>query len=537
MPLSSSCRHATRRLVASGLIAVAAALGAVRAAGAQAQLPTDFYDEPILTGLAQPVSFTFLPDERIVFTELKTGNVRLVVDGALAEAPLVTIDSLETVGEETGLLGIAIDPRWPTKPYVYLYYTAIGYSIRIARFTAVGDLSDPQSATLSLDPGSKRYLVRDVISNNNNHNAGTLAFGPDSMLYASFGEDARACSSFVFKPTQLFGIIARMDVRNLPDTPGPYDLASLAPPDNPFPSHATPQGRLVYSYGLRNPFRFHIDRPTGDLYIADVGWNLREELDIATNGGEHFGWPYFEGEVAYVTNECGPPLPPSTGLTAPAFQYDRASYGGGGASIIGGVVMRPVVGSLVSFPADYDGDYLFSDYYEGFIWRIRSTGGVWSLAPAAPGQPNSRDWARGYAEVTQWTIGPDGALYYARLANDYTPGTGELRRIVYHDPNISVPTRTSRSGVAFAAPYPMPAFGAVTLSYALPRAGVVRLAVYDAFGRRVRALVSGVEQSAGEHRLRWDGRDEGGRSVAPGVYLAKLVAGGDVLERRLVIFR
>jgi glucose/arabinose dehydrogenase len=540
MPLPPNSRPAARRrTVVAGLVAalVSAALGFATGARSQVLLPTDFHDESMLTGLNQPVSFAFLPDGRVLLNELKSGRVRMVVGDAIATTdPVLTVDSLETGGEETGLLGIAIDPRWPSSPYVYLYYTAIGNTIRLARYTATGDLSNGESGLLGLDPASKRYLVRDVVSVNDNHNAGTLAFGPDSMLYASFGEDARACFSFNFDPTKLYGIIARMEVRNLPPSPGPYDLALLAPPDNPFPSHATPQGRLVYSYGLRNPFRFHIDAPTGQIFIADVGWEHYEEVDIATQGGQNFGWPYFEGDWTYVTNECGPP-PPPPGLKAPAFQYDRASYGGGGAAIIGGVVYRPATGSTTTFPAEYDGDYFLSDYYEGFIWRLHSSGGVWSLAPVVPGQPNTRDWARGYHEVTQWTRGPEGSLYYIRLANDFTPGTGEFGRIVYRDPNVGVSPRSSNASITFAAPYPTPARGEVALAYALARSAPVRLVVFDAFGRRVRVLRDGATQDAGEHRLSWDGRDDAGRAAAPGVYLARLVAGDQVRDRRLILLR
>jgi len=193
--------------------------------------------------------------------------------------------------------------------------------------------------------------------------------------------------------------------------------------------------------------------------------------------------------------------------------------------------------STTSFPAEYDGDYFFSDYYEGFIWRLHQSGGTWSLAPPVPGQVDARDWARGYPEVTQWTVGPDGSLYYARIAYDFTPGTGELRRIVYHNPLMGVPPPPHAGSVALAAPYPSPARGPVTLAYTLPQAAPVWLAIYDAFGRRVRELRTGALQDAGEHRLSWDGRDATGREAAPGVYLARLVAGDVVRDRRLVRFR
>ena len=106
--------------------------------------------------------------------------------------------------------------------------------------------------------------------------------------------------------TTLFGVIARMDVRNLPDVPGPPNKALMVPPGNPYATHPNVNARLVYAMGLRNPFRFAIDPQTGGLYIADVGWLTYEEINVAPTGGIDFGWPYFEGTQVYVTNECGP---------------------------------------------------------------------------------------------------------------------------------------------------------------------------------------------------------------------------------------
>ena len=115
--------HAPFGFAAMAIVSAVLATALLTAAPVQAQhqLPTNFQDQSLISGLDAPVSFAFLPDGRVLLNELKTGKVRMIVGGAIASTdPVFTIDSLETAGEETGLLGIAIDPRWPSSPYVYL---------------------------------------------------------------------------------------------------------------------------------------------------------------------------------------------------------------------------------------------------------------------------------------------------------------------------------------------------------------------------------------------------------------------------------
>ena len=175
--------------------------------------------------------------------------------------------------------------------------------------------------------------------------------------------------------------------------------------------------------------------------------------------------------------------------------------------MIGGVLYRPVVGSSVSFPAGYEGNYFFSDYYDGFMWRIRKNGSVWERQPTA-GQPNATDWARGYGEVTDYVEGPDGAIYYARMAYGYQAGTGQIRRITFNSHGTGVPM-LDRGDVRFAPPTPSPARGAATLTYALARGANVRLTLYDAMGRLVRRLVPATAQPAGEYPREVEWRHRG----------------------------
>ena len=197
-------------------------------------MPTGFADEIVYTGLSQPASFDYLPDGRILIVEQKTFRVRVVAGGVLAASPVLTVPDVNGAGNEQGLLGIAVDPAWPSRPFVYLYFDHTpGSVIYLVRYKVSGSLSDPSSTNLTF--GSRMNLITDIPDVASNHNAGTLRFGPDGKLYASLGEDADRCNAQ--DSTQFKGNILRLQVASLPDTgTAQPSKAALAPPDNPFPT-------------------------------------------------------------------------------------------------------------------------------------------------------------------------------------------------------------------------------------------------------------------------------------------------------------
>lgn len=162
-------------------------------ASAAIAVPSNFVSESIVTGLNQPNSLAFIPDGRIVYTEQMTGRVRLVANGHVAPTIMLTVPSLNTSGFERGLQGVAIDPGWPARPYVYLAYDRIGNFIRVVRYTATGDVNNPTGESLPLiDPA---ILIDNIPDNASNHNAGCLRFSPDGSLFVSVGEDADRCGA------------------------------------------------------------------------------------------------------------------------------------------------------------------------------------------------------------------------------------------------------------------------------------------------------------------------------------------------------
>jgi cysteine-rich repeat protein len=285
-------------------------------------------------------------------------------------------------------------------------------------FALAGDLSDGSSPNLQLVAASRYDALTDIPDGAANHNGGTLRFGPDGALYASLGEDADRCAAQ--NPSSLKGAILRLSVANLPGTgAGPPAKSTLVPAGNPF-SGPDDNARLVFAYGLRNPFRFQIDPLSGALFIGDVGEAEFEEANRAV-GGENFGWPFREGPEIRTPGACSEPGGPgASSYAAPIAIYDRSGFL---AAIIGAGPYRPVDPPFdASFPPEYDGSYFFADYYQGFLRRVEESGGAWVAAPA-PGQPNPTDWASAIEAPGDFQTGPDGALYYV------SQSAGTLRRI------------------------------------------------------------------------------------------------------------
>lgn len=403
-------------------------------------LPSGFSEQIVIdSGLHNPVGMAFLPDGRLLVIQQGNNTNENADDDAMvklwANATLSTLLTMPEVntGGERGLLGVAVHPAFSaSNPYIYLFYTNDSpQRIHIARYTVTEDLNDPSSTNLNIDSDSKVILINDIPDDASNHNGGTLRFGPDGKLYISLGDDADKCNAQDL--TLLKGKILRIDVDGVNGSFVENDKASLDPGDNPFSGDANLNKRLILAYGLRNPFRFSIDPVTGRVYVGDVGAGTKEEASEgsppAAAGGyvsaDNFAWPYFEG--THVSND------PNCGITPPSnhppiFEYD---HGGQGAlSVMGGPVYRgnPYPNNIpgdVSFPLSYDGVYFASEYYVGFL-RARRWNPATSTWIQITGGVAADDFATGLAGGgSDWTVGPDGALYYV------SQWTDSVRKIAY----------------------------------------------------------------------------------------------------------
>ena len=304
--------------------------------------PNAYQWQPVVSGLQRPVDLQADGSGRLFVIE-KVGRIRIIQDGQLLATPFLDIsDRVNSSGNEQGLLGLAFHPQYAQNGRFFVNYTDNNSHNVIARFQVS---SDPNVA----EPNSEARLVA-VDDPFPNHNGGVLTFGPDGYLYAGLGDGGSQGDPFnnAQNTGVLLGKILRFDVNSA----DPYAV----PGGNPF-------GNEVWAYGLRNPWRISFDRGTGDLYIADVGQNMWEEIDYlpaGSPGGTNFGWSFREGKHDYKGG--GP-----SGLVDPVAEY---SHPEGGCSVTGGYIYR---GSM----PEWNGIYLYGDYCTGFIWGLIHTANGW----------------------------------------------------------------------------------------------------------------------------------------------------------------
>jgi glucose/arabinose dehydrogenase len=407
-------------------------------------VPSQFVEEILVTGLSQPNGMAFAPDGRLFITEQLTGRIRMIVNGHVAATdPAGTVPSVNPGGER-GLQGIVVDPRWPASPYVYVCYNRIGPREVLLRMTATGDLTDPLGENIVF--GTPLEIICDIRDQFDNHNGGCVRFGPDGMLYLSLGEDSDRCASQ--QPDSLRGKLLRLDVSQLPPGGGgPVARALITPADNPIPG-PTANARLVFAYGLRNPWRFSIDAVNGRIVLGDVGENVMEEVDEMVPGG-NYGWPYREGTGLHFQAECQEPGGAGSNVyEEPLVALDRST---GYSAIEGAGIYRPVPGGGANWPGEYQGDAFFGDYYFSGLRRLKYTAGEWMTPPPVAGQPDADNWATGMYWAVDFAVGPDGSLWWLKAWDDsFNPSSGMVRRIRYTgpadvaaSPAVAVPLRAA----------------------------------------------------------------------------------------------
>jgi glucose/arabinose dehydrogenase len=319
---------------------------------------------PAYDGFEAPVFLTHAGDgSGRLFVVEKTGKIWIIVDGEVQPAPFLDVSSkITAAGNEQGLLGLAFAPTFAETGHFFINYTDKQGATTVARYT-VAD-ADPNQAD-----AQSAFLVLTVAQPAANHNAGMLDFGPDGYLYVPLGDGGAANDRFGNgqNPATLLGKILRLDVTT--DPAQPYQI----PADNPFVS-ADWNGQdvrdEVWAIGLRNPWRTSFDRETGDFWVADVGQNQIEEVNVlqpGAPGGENLGWPIMEGMSCFNAADCD-----QTGLTLPVADYTHV---GGNCSVTGGYVYRGA-----EFP-QWRGIYFYGDYCSGRFWALAPDGsGGWRNA-------------------------------------------------------------------------------------------------------------------------------------------------------------
>ncbi len=284
-------------------------------------------------GFTNPVEIAHAGDSRL-FVVQQAGQIRILnADGTINATPFLDISSIVKSGGEQGLLGLAFDPDYANNGRFFVnYINTLGNTI-VARYEVSND------SNIALTTGEILLNIEQPYSN---HNGGCIKFGPDGYLWISVGDGGSGGDpdDYGQDTSALLGKMLRIDVSG-----STYDI----PNDNPFVGIA---GRdEIWSYGLRNAWKFSFDKTTGDVWIADVGQSAFEEINHinSDSAGINYGWRCYEGNAVFNTTGCGD----STNMVYPVAVYPQV---GARKSLTGGYVYR---GSL--YP-NFQGKYFFADF-------------------------------------------------------------------------------------------------------------------------------------------------------------------------------
>ncbi|HKH05406.1 MAG TPA: PQQ-dependent sugar dehydrogenase [Acidimicrobiales bacterium] len=461
---------------------VFAILASAVAACASGPLPEGFHEYTVFRGLAEPTNVEFAPDGRVFVAE-KRGVVKVFDNLDDSTATVVADLRTETYnGWDRGMLGLAVPPDFASSPAIYVAYTYDGGPGETAPrwgtpntngdncptppgYAEDGCVVTSRVSRLPLTStgawtGEEQVLLHDWCQQYPSHSIGALAFGQDGSLYVSGGDGA----SFTFADygqrgtprnpcgdppagvggtqvpaTSEGGALRSQDVRTLGDPTG-YDGSILridartgAPrPGNPLISSSNVTARRVVAHGLRNPFRYTLRPGTDELWIADVGLDTWEEVNVSIGNDavlDNFGWPCYEGngrtgsydavdigmcEAMYATT----PSP----VKAPHFAYrhyqevvpDEACEQSAGSSISGMAFSR----ADSAYPDSYDGALFFADAAKECIWTMLATNG-------RPDPTKVQAFVTPAARPVELQSGPNGDLWYVDLSG------GTIRRVGY----------------------------------------------------------------------------------------------------------
>jgi glucose/arabinose dehydrogenase len=420
-------------------------------AGGDAPLPDAVGLETLAAGLQAPVDVAVAPDAGRRYVADQPGRIYLHDDEGLREEPLLDLGDRVTAGGERGLLGIALHPEFAANRRLFVRYSSpprpgtpddYSHTFVLSEFTATDDGAD-------VDAGSER-VVLEIPEPQGNHNAGSIAFGPDGLLYVGVGDggaggdrgeghvddwyDDTAGGNGQNTTENRLGGILRIDVDGgASETPrdggggaadGPDDRPYAVPEDNPLVD-ADEHRDAYYAWGLRNPWRFSFDGEA--FYVADVGQNRYEEVNLVERGG-NYGWNVKEGTHCYGADDCPDRTPEDVRggepLLDPVIEYPNESPTAdevNGRSVIGGHVYR---GSALP---GLEGRYVFGDLAaRGRLFVStppeNGTDGLWPTEVV----PVVDDHAGKIGRILSFGREPDGELYVLGIGDD----GGGLHRVV-----------------------------------------------------------------------------------------------------------
>ena len=294
----------------------------------------------------QPVG-VFSPRDQTnrLFAIEQQGIIRVFENDVNVEASTVFLDitSKVTYSGEQGLLGLAFDPNYQNNGYFYLnYITNNPRRTVIARYNT--SAVNPNEADID-----SQLVLLEIEQPFTNHNGGHLAFGPDGYLYIGTGDGGSGGDPYENGQNRstLLGKILRIDVKS-----ASQGRNYAIPEDNPFAGNSLGYKEEIFAIGFRNPWRFSFNTESQRLWVADVGQQEREEIDLIEKG-KNYGWNIMEGSLTYAGGS-------QEGLELPIWEYGHDQ----GNSVIGGYVYQGPTASTLT------GSYIYGDYGSGKIWAL-----------------------------------------------------------------------------------------------------------------------------------------------------------------------
>jgi len=497
-------RRSLFQITVASLVAVSVVLCCGRSARCESVFAAgeEFYEEVVLKDLPISTAIAFAPNGK-AFLAVKNGLIRVVDNGVLLPTPFLDISAIVNKTTDRGLLGLAIDPEFPAKPFIYISFvfdppgapadTADPRLIRIARITADaaqnynralpdslevivgknstlenmaapipdGDLNIPEHASCMTGLTMDGVPIEDCIPNDyESHSAGTLIFGEGRTLFASIGD-----GSDYTQPNR--GALRSQDINSLSGKVLRINVdTGEGVPGNPWYDAANPNSNSskVWMYGFRNPFRITVNPDNQKVYVGDVGTSYYEEINVGK--GLNFGWPCYEGgfsERSQLEGEATASMPQVGYKDAPrTVDFCNALYAQGQGAVqkamytyrhpydankkdLGASVTGLAFYNGDGYPADYKGALFYADYAQNWLKYLTFD---------ASGKPTSHDFATEVGSslgAVELLTGPDGNIYAVYI--DLVARTSQVRRFRAKVPGNNPPVvKASVSPTSGAVP-------------------------------------------------------------------------------------
>jgi len=344
----------------------------------------------VASGFNKPVDISssgLKNDDRLFITE-KDGKIRILKnDGSISSIPFLDIDPrVNSSANERGLLGLCFHPKYIENGYFFVHYTNSNGNSTISRFSVSRDNPDVANET------SEKIMLT-VNQPFNNHNAGDINFGKDGFLYIGMGDGGNGGDpgNRSQNPKELLGKMLRIDVNTETEK-------YLIPVDNPYAKKVDTLPE-IWAFGLRNPWRFSFDTLLNDMWIADVGQDKWEEVNVvqADSAAINYGWRCYEGKEKFNLSACNQ----NTKFLQPVHSYENKFDNG--CSVTGGYVYRG------NENPSFTGKYIYTDFCTGIFWALyKNEAGQWQNEELDDLENN---------EYATFGMDNNGEMYVAGLAN------------------------------------------------------------------------------------------------------------------------